>query len=318
MNIAKKMEDLCPHAWLINYTNPMSTICRVVNKTTNIKTIGLCHELLSVLRTLKRILEVEESDIQVKAAGINHFTWILQMRVKDEDGFPLLREYIEREGKRIKENFDSLNWENLDPFKDNNLLKFEIFKVFGYFPGAGDRHIAEFFPYFLTRRTSAGRAYGIKLTTIKHRLQKIKQAGAEAQSIIDGKQPIKLKPSGERACEIISSLITGKENVFMMNLPNQGQITNLPPEVIVETPVLTDANGVHPVSIGELPPMILGLAAKHITNQEMIVEAALTGNKDLALQALINDPLIRNWEDAPKMLDELLQANVDYLPEFRH
>lgn len=317
VDICKKMESLCPKAWLINYTNPMGILCRAINKTTHIKTIGLCHEVLFVLQTLKQIFKAEkESDIQVKTAGINHFTWILQLKVKNKDGFPLLREYIEREDKRLKKQIDTLDWESLDPFKDNNLLKFELFKTFAYLPAAGDRHIAEFFPYFLTKKTRAGKKYGIKLTTIENRLEMMERIRREVQSIIDGKQSMKLEPSGEKVCHIVSALTTGKQKTFMMNLPNGGQIANLPSEVIVETPALVDANGVHPVSVGEIPSVILGLMSKHITNQEMIVEAALTGNKDLALQALVNDPLVRNWEDAPKMLNELLQANADYLPQF--
>jgi len=318
VGIAKKMEHLCPDAWLLNYTNPMSTLCRAINKTTRIKTVGLCHELLLVLRTLKEIFKVkEDSDIQVKTAGINHFSWILELKIKDKNGFPLLREYLEREEERLKKQVDSLDWQSLDPFKDNNLLKFELFKMFGCLPAEGDRHVAEFFPYFLTEKTSAGRKYRIKLTTIEDRLRVMERARKEIQSIIEEKQSIKLEHSGEKACDLISAIANGKESIFMMNLPNRGQIANLPSDVIVETPALANANGVHPVSVGELPPGILGLTLKHITNQEMIVEAALTGNKKLALQALVNDSLVKNWEDAAKMLDELLQANARYLPQFR-
>ena len=318
VRIAKKMESLCPDAWLINYTNPMSTLCRAINKTTRIKTVGLCHELLLVLRTLKRILKVKEDpDIQVKTAGINHFTWILELKIKDKDGFPLLKEYIEREQEKLKKQINSLDWKSLNPFKDNNLLKFELFKTYGFLPAEGDRHVAEFFPCFLTEKTSAGKKYGIKLTRIEDRLERIERGRAEVQSMIDGNQSISLECSGEKVCDIISAIAIGKDSTFMMNLPNQGQIANLPSEVIVETAGLANANGVHPVSVGELPPGILGLTLEHITNQEMIVEAALTGNKKLALQALVNDPLVKNCEDAAKMLDELLQANADYLPQFR-
>lgn len=317
VDIAKKMEKFCPNAWLINYTNPMSTLCRAVTKTTNIRTIGLCHELLSVLRDLRHIFNVEkETDIQTITAGINHFTWILQLRVNGEDGFPLLRKYIEREGERLKKDFKSLDWESLNPFQDNKLLKFELFKKFGYLPAAGDRAIVEFFPYFLTEETRAGRDYGIKLTRIEHRLEMRKQRRKAVESILEEKQPIKLEHSDEKAYDIITSLATGKKDVFMMNLPNQGQIANLPPEVIVETPALVNTNGIHPVSIGQLPSSILSLMVPHVVNQEMIVEAALTGNKDLALQALLNDPLMKNYEDAPKMFDELLEANAEYLPQF--
>jgi len=317
VDICKKMESLCPDACLINCTNPMSTLCRAINKTTCIKTIGVCHELHFVLQTLERLLKVERgSDIQAITAGINHFTWITELKVKGKDGFPLLAEYIKRKEKRLKRQLETLDWESFYSFNDNNLLKFELFKTFGYLPAAGDRHIAEFFPYFLTEETQAGRKYGIKLTTIEDRIRRMEQTKENLRPIIDGKQSMELTHSEEKVCDIIAALATGKQKTFMINMPNQGQIANLPSEVIVETPALVDANGVHPIPVGEIPPGILDLMLHHITNQEMIVEAALTGNKTLALQALVNDPLVRNLEDAPKMLEELLQANADYLSQF--
>jgi len=319
VDIAKKMEKLCPDAYLLNYTNPMSTLCRAVTKTTSIKTIGLCHELLFVLQGLRELLNLKKTaNIQTVTAGINHFTWILKLTIDRKDGFSLLREFIRQNGKRFREDFEkNIDWESLDPFKDNKLLKIELFKVYGYLPAAGDRHIAEFFPYFLTEKTRAGRDYGIKLTKIEDREKKMQEAKIAIESILEGKRNIVLERSGEKACDIIASLATGKRGVFMMNLPNQGQIANLPQDVIVETPALVDANGVHPISVGELPLSILSLTTHHIANQEMIVEAALTGNKTLALQALINDPLVKNFKDAPKMLDELLEANANYLPQFK-
>jgi alpha-galactosidase len=317
VDMCNKMEDLCPDAWLINCTNPMSTLCRAISKTTCIKTIGVCHERHFVLQTLKRILQIEEAAIQAKTAGINHFTWITELKVKGEDGFPLLREYIKREEKRLKRGIDTLDWESFYPFNDNNLLKFELFNTFGYLPAAGDRHIAEFFPSFLTEETQAGRKYGIKLTTIEDRIRRMEQTRENLLSIIDGKQPVELKHSEEKVCDIIAAIATGKQGTFMINMPNQGQITNLPFEVIVETPALVDANGVYPLPVGEIPPGILGLMFHHITNQEMIVEAALTGDNNLALQAFVNDPLVRNVGDAPKMLEELLQANAEYLSQFQ-
>ncbi len=229
VDICNKMEGLCPEAWLINCANPMSTLCRAINKTTCIKTIGVCHERHFVLQTLKRILQIEEeSAIRAKTAGINHFTWITELKVKGEDGFFLLRQYIKREEKGLRRQIDTLDWESFYPFNDNNLLKFKLFDTFGCLPAAGDRHIAEFFPYFLTEETHAGRKYGIKLTTIEDRIRRMEQTRENLLSIIDGKQPMELKHSEEKVCDIIASLATGKQRTCMINMPNQGQITNLP------------------------------------------------------------------------------------------
>jgi len=315
LNIGHQMEKLCPDAWMLNYTNPMSTLCRTLTKETKIKTIGLCHELFGVLRTLKRIFQAEDSEIFLQVGGINHLTWITQLRIKGEDGFSLLRRYIREHN--LREEFEKLDWKTLNPFQDNNLLKFELFKVFGCLPAAGDRHLAEFFPYFLTEETRAGRDYGVKLTTIEDRLKLAEKMKQSIKDTLEGRVPLEVKPSGEKAAEIISNLAGYGRGIHIMNLPNKGQISNLPQDVIVETLAVADGNGVHPISIGNLPSAIAGILYRHIMNQELIVEAGVKGDKDLALQALVNDPLVRSWQKAKKILEELLQATADYLPQFK-
>lgn len=320
VNIAKKMEGLCPDVWMINYSNPMSTLCRAINRATKVKTIGLCHEPIEVLDTLKRVLQIEdESDIQVKIAGINHLAWILELKIRGEDGFPLLRNYIENHMGEMVKAVKEINWSDADPFRDNNIIKFELFRIFGYLPAAGDRHIAEFFPYFLTDGTKAGREYGVKLTTIEDRLSRRKNYRRQIQNMLNGKQPLKMRPSREAVSNIISASVNQREEFYLMNLPNRRQITNLPEGVVIETLGRIDSDEIHGVSIGDLPLNILSTIYPHVINQELVVEAGLTGNRKLVFQALSSDPLVtkvKKWENVKKMLDELLQINHKYLPQF--
>lgn len=314
LNIGRQMEKSCPNAWLINYTNPMSVLCRTLIKETKIKTIGLCDELIGVLATLKRIFKVEDSEICMQIAGINHLSWFTQLKIKGEDGFSLLRRYFKE--CNLKEEVQKLDWGKVTPSQDNLLLKSELLKIFGYFPCVADREIADFFPYFLTEETQAGRKYGVKITTIEHRLKWKQEAEKLIKDTLEEKIPLEIKPSGETAAQIISNLAGYGQGIYLMNLPNEGQIANLPKEVIVETLGAVDGNGPHPFSVGDLPLAITGILHKHIMNQELIVEAGLKGDKNLALQALVNDPLISDWEKANKLLEELLQSTADYLPQF--
>jgi len=298
VNITEDMEDLCPNAWLINYTNPITTLCMAVNKTTKIKTIGLCHGLFDTLHMLQKIFSVRPHEIQVKVGGINHLLWILDLQVKGQDGYALLRDYIDRHGLSISP------------------VALKLFQGFCYLPAPQDRHIAEFFPYFLTEEAEAGKKYGVSLTTISDRLQRRAEIKQNIMKMLSGKMPIEMTKSWEKASDIISAIENRREEIHIMNLPNKGQIANLPMDTVVETFGVVSASGAHGIAVGKLPNGILNTLYPHVIKNELAVEAALTGDRQLALQAMLTDPLVRNIENAKKMLDELLKANAKYLPQF--
>lgn len=321
VNIAKKMEELCPNAWMLNYTNPITTLCRAISRTTGVKTIGLCHELFGALDTLKGIFEVQsDSEIQVKVGGINHLVWILDLKVRGEDAFPRLRKLVEEflSSGTIESQWGvgDLRLSNRTSLMDKNIVKFELLRRFGGLPAAADRHVAEFFPYFLTTENNKGEKYGVKITTIEHRLAWRSEARLRVEKMISGENPIDMRPSRETAAKIIAAIATSKYHIDVMNLPNRGQIANLPRDVVVETLGVVGAVGAYGIAIGDLPQGILNVVNRHVVNQEMTVEAALTGDRNLALQALLNDPLVRDFGSAGKMLDEMMKANEKYLPQF--
>lgn len=314
VSIAQTMERRCPDAWMLNLTNPMSVLTRAVARTTRIKVVGLCHELMGVRAGLMRMFDAAADDIEVSVAGINHLIWLLDLKIRGHDGFGMVRDYFARAGQ-VPLKADRGAWS--EPFQDRWQLKLALLDVYGYLPAAGDRHLAEFFPYFLTDATHQGADYGVALTTIEHRRQQVAQARDRVVEVIDGRAPLaSLERSHEATADIVAAVANGRSVRTIVNLPNIGQVDNLPREAVVETLAEIGAAGAQPLCVGALPEGILGTVQQHVANQEMIVEAALNGDRRLALQTLVNDPLVRNFGSAPRMLDELLQAHAAYLPQF--
>ena len=313
--LAQKMEQLCPRAWLLNYTNPMTTLCRTVSKTSSIRTIGLCHEWHGVRDRLATYFGVPASGFMPRIAGINHLPWLLDLAVDGEDYMPRLQEFA-AEILAQHEVFDD------DPRStvDRGLVKSRLLQLYGGLPVAGDRHVAEFFPFFLTETTGRGKAWGIDRTPIAERytwrdmaLQKIGRLEADAAA----RDKFLARASGEAAGEIITALATNGRYAGIMNLPNRGQVLSLPAEVVVETLGVIEHSEARGLPVGDIPPAIESILRRHIANQELAVEAALTGSQELALQALLGDALCPpDIGAAERMLEEMLAANRSYLPQF--
>jgi alpha-galactosidase len=259
---------------------------------------------------------VSEAEIEAQVAGINHLIWILELKIGGQDAFPKLRELMSpvagpRHGSAPDKDFPSL--------ADHHRVKSRLFEIFGALPAAGDRHAAEFFPFFLSETAGRGQHYEVTRTTIEERYGWRAADKAYLESLLNSeaeRHAFLTQRSEEAAVPVISALVGGSTYKGVLNLPNRGQIANLPTDAVVETFGVIDANGAHGLPAGDLPPGILNVVSTHVTNQEMIVEAALTGDKNLALQALVNDPLVREVEGAEKMLDEMLFANRQFLPRF--
>ena len=317
VDLAASMARYCPDAWLLNYTNPMTTLCRAVTRETSIHTVGLCHEYLGMRQALQQMFDVSDpAAIEARVAGINHLIWIMELKVRGQDVFPRLGESLTsvselRHGSASDADFPSL--------VDHRRVKSRLFELFGALPAAGDRHVAEFFPFFLCDAVGRGARYEVTRTTIEERYgwRAAEKAHVELLIANDAERAAFLEQdSGEDAVAIISALNGGAAYTGVINLPNQGQIANLPADVVVETFGVIDANGARGLLAGELPEGVRSIVSRHVSNQELIVEAALIGDKQLALQALVNDPMITVIDDAEAMLDEMLIANRQYLPRF--
>jgi len=315
LDIAQDMEAICPQAWLINYSNPMTTICRAITKETRIKTIGLCHELFGTMDLLQAIFDCPREAIKVRIGGVNHLIWIVDLKVDGKDGFPRLRGYLAENGlfNPMAPAAGSSPWVI---FADRWAVKMDLFLTFGALPAAGDRHVAEFFPCFITEGTNWGADFCFYQSSGAHR-ERLKEIVNEyIEKLLSGEQPLVLNQSREAASPIIQSLETGEESIHVMNLPNRGQIANLPREAVVETMGVVGAHGAEGIAIGDLPTGVASIVRRIVDVQELTVEAGLTGDRALALQAMRLDPMVTDWDAAEKMLGELLEANCNWLPQF--
>lgn len=317
LELCRQMEAWCPDAWLLNLSNPMTQICLAASRETSIRTIGLCHEVTDFARRIAGVLGIEEKEIRFQAAGINHLPWITEFLVGERDGFALLDEWLAEHGP-LHLAADGLLGTPWSVFQDRHGVKFTIYQDSRALAGAGDRHVAEFFPHFLRPETRWGLDYGVEETTVAHRREIYAAQAEQVRYWLSGEDRLSLKPSAEQLAPLIAALEGGPAGRFIVNIPNRGQVPNLPIGQIVECYARVDRRGVHPEFPGPLPPLPAAVCNWHLMIMEMVHEAALKGDRGLALQALRLDPLVRDWAQAGPMLDEMLAATAEWLPQFQH
>lgn len=309
LDLARTMERVCPDAWLLNLTNPLTALTRAVTKHTRVKTIGLCHEVYGVRRRLTELFDAAPEEVEFQVAGINHLPWILAVTVRGEDALPRVRtELLAKAPLPLEPGLDP----DRASFASRWGVKRALFERYGVLAGAGDRHLAEFFSDFLA---DPGQ-WGVIPTTMAHRRLGVDRARARVESWLAGKAPIPMQRSDEEVSHIIAAVALGRPRLTVVNLPNTGQIDNLPRGAVVETMGVVGGTGATPLAAGSLPPPILDTLTPHVANQERLVEAAVGGDRSLALEALADDPLVGDPSVAPRMLDEMLAANAAYLPRF--
>ena len=303
VQLAHEMEVLCPDAWMLNLTNPMSTITRAVNKATQISCIGLCHEVNGVRKRFAEILDIPLTEINFSVMGINHLPILHNLTIAGKDGKQVLLDWVQENGlySLTKERLNAVE----GVFHDRLAIKLTLLENLNIVFGAGDRHVAEFFPGFLDESTHFGEKYGVLLTTINHRQELMDQRRQDLDKYVNG--PAKTwEPSDEQLVRVMAALSGGPPGKFFVNIPNQGQISDLPPDVIVECSATIDGSGIHPHPAIELPATVKSIISGHVTRQELIVDAALHSDRKKALAALATDPLISDISNVRDMIDELL------------
>lgn len=332
MQMVRDMEQVCPDAWFINFTNPMIRICDAVNRHSSIKAVGLCHQIyagytmvgvalakdlgievpegLTGLHAAKdqhplqhRVREQIVPHIDIRAAGLNHFTWILSIhdRRTGEDLYPLFR-------KRFFE---------MDPTFEP--LTRDVFSAFELCPVPGDTHLCEYLPWVSDAETKPWDKYNIRLYDWDMMASVRDVELARLNAMANGEQTIEhlLDTDSEGALEMIENQICASTHYHLAaNLPNVGQIGNLPHGCTVETPIVVDGAGIHPVHVGALPEPIAELCRRETVSAQLGVDAAVEGDRQKALQCLLLDPVITDIETGRKILDEYLTTYKEYLPQF--
>ena len=314
--MGRKVMEICPNALFLNYTNPMTTLTRTLAMQ-GVRVVGLCHEWIVVRAHLAKIFNTTPENIQAKIAGVNHLIWVTDLYA---DGKRVWEELPAIADKILSDEIQ-VNEDDTSVYVDHAKIKSTLFKLYGALPAAGDRHIAEFFPDFINESTNWGADYDIRLTSVEDRIGMEMFAKTMIESVLKGETDLKSfmeEVSGEAANKIIRAVTCGDKYTGIMNLPNMGQIGNLPQGAVVETFGMIDSTGAHAITHGNVPAGVQNVLEHHIRQQEMTVEAALKGSRELALQVLLHDPLSSRLKilDAKQMLKELLEANRDYLPSF--
>jgi alpha-galactosidase len=330
VGIARDMEALCPQATLYNFSNPLTVITQAVNKLSKVRCIGLCIGVDLTWNHLCRVLGVDKARTSIVAGGINHCHWILDLRLDGEDAFPVLSAALDEvDGNpeamsALRRKYAALGERPLEPFKGAEPVCTALYRQLGYYPGPGDFHVVEFLPQFtplaLQGRSEAefnGAALAGCQRTYPELMRKM-------TAMAERRMPLKEETFGKELAwehtQLLDILASQQDNlgkVFYVNLPNRGYVHNLPEGAVVETPVRVDAGGLHPFALGDLPLPILSILARKVATLDLIIEAAMEGSRRKAMQAFINDPYCTDMAVGARMVNDLIDAELAYLPAFR-
>ncbi|HEY3282927.1 MAG TPA: hypothetical protein VGN26_11695 [Armatimonadota bacterium] len=329
VGVAEDVQDLAPGALFFNYGNPMSPVCRGIRKATGAKVIGLCHGVNHVGHYLAYILGVDLPRLRYSAVGINHLTWFTEVRVDGVDALPRLRELsaswvgadLDREvlGTHLAEADTAPKGEAA---ACDQPLSWQLFRLFGAFPAVLDRHVIEFFPHLFADGRYYGRTLGVDAFSLEDTIAHGDRIFNEMRELAASPDPLpedyfeSIGGEHEQVVEIIDSVLQDAGRVYSANLPNTGQVPNLAPEAVVESPALADASGLHPLQQPPLSSGVAGTLATRFQWVETVVEAALEGSRRKFIQALLLDGSVTSLSQAAALADELLSAQREYLPQF--
>ncbi|MDU5292588.1 MAG: alpha-glucosidase/alpha-galactosidase [Clostridium sp.] len=323
---AAAIREYCPQAWVINYTNPMTvcvkTLYRVFPK---IKAFGCCHEVFGTqkllglaLEDIKGIQGAQREDIRVNVVGINHFTWLTAAQYKNMDLFPIYREFaLKYRDEGFGEKADE-NWLNRF-FDSREQVKLDLFLKYGAIAAAGDRHLAEFCPgsWYLKDEETA-HSWGFKLTPVSWRKEDLKNRLARSERLYKGEEEMTINQTGEEGVQQMRSLLGLRDLVTNVNIPNCGQIPNLPLGAVVETNAHFSADSVRPVFAGPVPQSVYPLVSRVCGIQEMTVEAAMSRDLELAFQAFCMDPNMElGLKDARILYNTMVENTAKYLTMYQ-
>lgn len=303
VEICQDIVKLCPEALMLNLSNPMTRILQAVNDYTEVKYIGLCHEIVDGNRYLSDILGMPEDQLHVVAAGLNHFTWYLKIQDREtgDDLYPKVKELVPKNVHR------------------DRLLVADLLRLTDYLCVTSDSHVGEYLPDGHLWKTSLEPEFEA-FDFFAYYESYLKDKDKQMAQLIAGEYPAEdfiKTPSGEIVADIITTMVTGSEKRYeAFNLLNDGYITNLPDYCIVEVPGMIIGEDYGCEIIGPLPTMIAEWCRRQAVIHKLTAKAAMDGNRQAALEAMMLDPVVPDRFTAEKCLDAMLEANRDYLPRF--
>jgi alpha-galactosidase len=310
VDICRDMEELCPDVTFLQYVNPMAMICWAIARASRINTVGLCHSVQGTAKALAGDMRIPFEEINYVCAGINHMAFYLRFEHEGQDLYPRLKRVLEEGtyGRRYRDLADH--------------VRFDVFRRTGYFVTESSEHFSEYTPWFIKKgRSDLIEKYEIPLDEYPRRCEDQIAEWEELRTAYErGELEIEPERSQEYGSLIIHSIETGQPRVVYGNVPNHGLIDNLPNDCCVEVPCMVDENGVQPTHVGPLPPHLAAMIQTNINVQSLTVEAALTRKREHIYHAAMLDPHTASdlsLDEIWAMVDELIEAHGDFLPEYR-
>lgn len=306
MEFAKDMQEVCPNAWLLNYTNPMAVLTGAMNRYTDIKTVGLCHSVQVCTDDLLKSLDMPVDNVQSKIAGINHMAWLLEVTRNGKDLYPEIKR-LAREKQKTKHD---------------DMVRFELMERFGYYVTESSEHNAEYHPYFIKNNyPELIERFNIPLDEYPRRCVNQIEDWKKMRDDLVYDKDITHTRSNEYGSYIMEAMETDNPIKIGGNVLNTGGlISNLPSKAVVEVPCMVDASGVSPTYVGDLPEQLAALNRTNINTQLLTIEAAMTKKKEHIYQAAMLDPHTASElsiDDIVSLCDDLIEAHGDWLPKYQ-
>ncbi|MDP6360028.1 MAG: alpha-glucosidase/alpha-galactosidase [Planctomycetota bacterium] len=312
LEFAKDMEEVCPDAWFLNYTNPMCALTGAMLRFTPIKTVGLCHSVQACANGILRNLGLAErvKNVQWKIAGINHMAWLLEITDGGKDLYPEIKRRARARLKKWRKG-EEKNWD---------MVRLEMMLKFGYYITESSEHNAEYVPYWIkSRYPELIDEYNIPIDEYPRRcINQIEHWKRRSKEIVDNPK-LEHSRTHEYGSYIMESILTDEPLRIGGNVLNTGLITNLPDKACVEVPCLVDRNGVQPCFIGDLPEQCAALNRTNVNTQLLTIEAAVTGERDHIYHAAFLDPHTGSeltLDEIVSLCDDLIEAHGNMLPEY--
>lgn len=302
--VARDLLELCPQARFFNYANPMTVNCRAARRATGADIVGLCHGVFHVQRELAQLILAQPEETSCLAAGVNHFTWIYDLRRRGEDAWPAVRDRLAAERPAI------------------NPFSWSLFAAYGAYPAVNDRHVTEFFPERFPSGQYHGKTLGVDVFSVERTIANGDAIYERMRAQAHGEAPLDEAIFGraagehEQLVEILDSIAGDKRRTYSANLPNRGAIPNLPSDAVLEMTCAATGRGLLPLAMPDFPPVLAATLSRVIASQELTVEAALTGSRPLFVEALLADGCVNERAIAARLADELLLAHKLHLPQF--
>lgn len=327
VEIAWDMEELCPEATLYNFTNPLTVNTQAICQLSDIRCIGLCIGVDLTWDHVCRVVGVEKANTAITAGGLNHCHWITDFRICGEPGMPVLAAALdELEGspeqmEQFRQKYAGIVKRPQEPQAGQALCR-SLFRHFGAYPGPGDGHVAEFFPQLM--RPLIKNVDDFQGGAIRYVRKSYPVLTQKMADIANNLSPIETESFARELAwehtQLLDILVSQQDNLgqtFFVNIPNRGFIGNLPEETVVEVPVQVDAAGLHPYALGDLPAAVAPTLLHKAASLDLIIAAAMEGSREKAVQAFINDPHCTDMAAGERLVHELIEAELRYLPRFQ-